>query len=56
MNAPMGEIVKQLLSNDKTARMLTAHVTYALAKGLTPIIKIGDKKYALTRSTAMSIK
>ncbi|MFD2886806.1 hypothetical protein [Chitinophaga cymbidii] len=56
MNAPMGEVVKKLLSNEKTARMLTAHVTYALAKGLTPVIKIGNERYALTRSTARSIK
>jgi hypothetical protein len=56
MNAPMGEIVKKLLSDERTARVLTAHVTYALAKGLTPVIKLGNERYALTRSTFKAVK
>lgn len=56
MNAPMGDVVKRLLSNEKTARIFTAQMVYALAKGLTPVVKIDGKKYYLRRATAESIK
>lgn len=56
MKAPMSKTVKEILSDERKSKLLSAQILLANRLGVTPVLKFKDKEVRLVRVSPHKLK